>query len=516
MVNWAAVATVFVLPVSFLWDLVAFWRLQLNFWWRLYLGAGQNNHEDKVRRVQKQVLSWKEDGGGRKMCSARPSWMSITPITLGYKDRLYRVRLDEMNDILKVDKERMEVTVEPGVTIGFLNRMLVKYGVTLPVVPELDVLTIGGLVAGGGLESTSHKWGMFHHTCTQYEVVVADGSCVTANNNNNTELFHAIPMSYGTLGFLTAVTMKIVPYQPYLRLTYHPCYSLRETMEVLEIETNKDSGNDSVEGIAFSRDTAVIMTGQFVGLDEVEESKVNRLGLWYKPWFYQHVKTVLYRGEMVEYVPTLHFHQRHNKGCFWLAHLYLPWADGLIARILTGWLLPLNNQILKFLKEKFEKSQVFQDAQEGRGVIQDFMIPINHLEKAVELTDTITGIYPLWMVPSRLYQPSLPLEILPKAGDVIFIDLGVYGFSQLPDWPGPDSTLRKFEKFTLEHQGYQGLYAETLLTLEEFCDMFPHALYKRVRESLQYCEEAFPNTYEKVSRVGRMQVSMDINTKKRS
>ena len=55
MVNWAAVATVFVLPVSFLWDLVAFWRLQLNFWWRLYLGAGQNNHEDKVRRVQKQV-----------------------------------------------------------------------------------------------------------------------------------------------------------------------------------------------------------------------------------------------------------------------------------------------------------------------------------------------------------------------------------------------------------------------------------------------------------------------------
>ena len=59
---------------------------------------------------------------------------------------------------------------------------------------------------------------------------------------------------------------------------------------------------------------------------------------------------------------------------------------------------------------------MFQDAQEGRGVIQDFMIPINHLEKAVELTDTITGIYPLWMVPSRLYQPSLPLEILPKVG----------------------------------------------------------------------------------------------------
>ena len=84
--------------------------------------------------------------------------------------------------------------MEPGVTIGFLNRMLVKYGMTLPVVPELDVLTIGGLVCGGGLESTSHKWGMFHHTCREYEIVTADGSCLTASEGENTDLFHAIPM----------------------------------------------------------------------------------------------------------------------------------------------------------------------------------------------------------------------------------------------------------------------------------------------------------------------------------
>ena len=120
--------------------------------------------------------------------------MSITPVTLGYKDRLYRVKLDEMVDILKVDTTKMVVTVEPGVTIGFLNRMLVRQGMTLPVVPELDVLTIGGLVAGGGLESTSHKWGMFHHLCTEYEIVTADGSCVVANEAENTDLFHAIPM----------------------------------------------------------------------------------------------------------------------------------------------------------------------------------------------------------------------------------------------------------------------------------------------------------------------------------
>ena len=42
-----------------------------------------------------------------------------------------------------------------------LNDYLIKRGWTLPVVPELDDLTIGGLVMGGGIESTSHRYGIF-------------------------------------------------------------------------------------------------------------------------------------------------------------------------------------------------------------------------------------------------------------------------------------------------------------------------------------------------------------------
>ena len=47
--------------------------------------------------------------------------------------------------------------MEPMVTIGELNDYLIKKGWMLPVVPELDDLTIGGLVMGGGIETTSHK-----------------------------------------------------------------------------------------------------------------------------------------------------------------------------------------------------------------------------------------------------------------------------------------------------------------------------------------------------------------------
>ena len=62
----------------------------------------------------------------------------------------------------------------------------------------------------------------------------------------------------------------MVEYKPFIRLTYQACCNLDETVELLDNETHKKTANDSVEGIAFSKDTAVIMTGQFVTKEEVK------------------------------------------------------------------------------------------------------------------------------------------------------------------------------------------------------------------------------------------------------
>ena len=63
------------------------------------------------------------------MCTARPSWMSISQQKLGYKDKMYKVELGALKDVLRIDTDAMEVTVEPNVTIGFLNKLLVSKGV---------------------------------------------------------------------------------------------------------------------------------------------------------------------------------------------------------------------------------------------------------------------------------------------------------------------------------------------------------------------------------------------------
>ena len=103
---------------------------------------------------------------------------------------------------------------------------MIGYGWTLPVVPELDDLTIGGLVMGGGIESTSHKYGLFQYICRQFEMILGNGEKIWCSPAENPELFAAIPFSYGTLGFLTCVDIDIIPYKPFIELTYHNVQTL--------------------------------------------------------------------------------------------------------------------------------------------------------------------------------------------------------------------------------------------------------------------------------------------------
>ena len=86
-------------------------------------------------------------------------------------------------------------------------------GWIVPIVPEIGDLTVGGLVMGGGIESTSHKYGLWQNICLRYNLVLADGTITSCTRDEDSDLFYAIPWSYGTLGFLTAVDIMIVPFK---------------------------------------------------------------------------------------------------------------------------------------------------------------------------------------------------------------------------------------------------------------------------------------------------------------
>ena len=65
--------------------------------------------------------------------------------SLHYKKQSHKIYFDNMSDILSIDEANKCVRVEPCITIGNLNDFLIQRGWMLPIVPELDDLTIGGV-----------------------------------------------------------------------------------------------------------------------------------------------------------------------------------------------------------------------------------------------------------------------------------------------------------------------------------------------------------------------------------
>ena len=66
--------------------------------------------------------------------------------------------------------------------------------------------------------------------------------------------------------------IHIIPAKKYVRLEYQPVYKFEEIVSTFKEKTLKEANNDFVEGLVFSKDEAVIMTG--IMTDDAEEDKV--------------------------------------------------------------------------------------------------------------------------------------------------------------------------------------------------------------------------------------------------
>eukprot|EP00095_Tigriopus_kingsejongensis_P006791 maker-scaffold608_size125128-snap-gene-0.16 protein:Tk06791 transcript:maker-scaffold608_size125128-snap-gene-0.16-mRNA-1 annotation:"delta -sterol reductase" len=509
------------------------------------------------------VRQWMDEGMKVPMCTARPCWKSISIQTMEYKNRLHKIQIN-MPDIIHLDEKNKMVRVEPMVSIGKLNDFLIRRGWTLPVVPELDDLTIGGLVMGGGIESTSHKYGLFQYICRAFEMVTADGSVVWTDEDNDPEYFCAIPFSYGTVGFLTAVDLDIIPYKPYIKLTYKPVYSLDEVVDEFTRVTN-DPKVESVEGIMYNLNEGVIMNGVFT--DDYEPEKLNQLGKWYSPWFYKHVETYLKdKKEGVEYIPTIDFYHRQNNAFFWLMAYIIPFANNPLFRYLFGWSMPPKFSLLKWLRKNLVPKE-----QNENFVCQDFGYELSALKASLKFVDEQTKVYPIWLCPTRHCIPEgleylslfkresvhvdvgiygfSPIEgfepeayfgydlsalkaslkfvdeqtkvypiwlcptrhcipegleyLSPFKRESVHVDIGIYGISPIEGFE-PEACQRRMERDAIDNGCYVALYAETQLTRSDFDEMFEFNLrnYDKLRKRMN-CEKAFPHVYEKISKLGR-------------
>ncbi len=463
------------------------------------------DHDARVREIQRQVRAWAEQplSERRPMCTDRAPWVNLSTRFVD-KKALHRIRLGNLRSILHIDEAKGTVTTEPLVTVGEITRELVARGYMLAVTLEVEDATVGGLAMAVGMTTHSHKVGLYQETVVAYEVVCGDGRLVRATAESEVDLFRTLPWSHGTLGFLVSLELKIIPIQSHVRLRYEPLRSQAEYCARLEALSMGEDRPDFVEATIFSKEEAVVMSGEFATPTTPDElARVNPVNRWWKPWFFEHVRSFLSGSGGEEFVPLRDYLHRHDRAIFWTLRDMIPFGNHVLFRYALGWMCPPRIQFLKLTTTPGIRELTFT-----KQVFQDIVLPLNSLPRAIELSEHLFDIYPVLVYPCAIFDHGeLSGQLRPPRHDTrvpgtnygMYNDLGVYGVPAAVKRGEPyNATLamRAMEHFTREVGGYSFLYADTFMTEDELHEMFDHTLYQRVRRAYA-AEGAFPTLYEK-------------------
>jgi FAD/FMN-containing dehydrogenase len=112
-----------------------------------------------------------------------------------------------------VDPAASELRAQGGATWGDLDRESQPYGMSVPggVVSSTG---IGGLTLHGGLGHLRRKYGLSIDNLLEVEIVIADGTVLTASQEQNADLFWAVRGAGSNFGVVTSMRFRMRPIGP--------------------------------------------------------------------------------------------------------------------------------------------------------------------------------------------------------------------------------------------------------------------------------------------------------------
>ncbi|KAK1957478.1 FAD binding domain-containing protein [Colletotrichum sublineola] len=100
-------------------------------------------------------------------------------------------------------------SIGPGANWGSVYHALDPYGVSA-VGGRASVVGVGGFTTGGGYSFHTNSVGFACDMVANFEVVLANGSVVNANSNENADLWKALKGGSGNFGFVTRIDQHTV------------------------------------------------------------------------------------------------------------------------------------------------------------------------------------------------------------------------------------------------------------------------------------------------------------------
>src|ERR671916_140492 len=169
-----------------------------------------------------------------------------------------------LSGVIAVDPVARTADVAGMTTYERLVDTTLPYGLMPLVVPQLKTITLGGAIAGMGIESSSFRNGMPHESLLEMDVLTGDAELITVSpTNEHAELFYGFPNSYGTLGYALRLRIELEPVRPYVHLRHVRHTDAAAYFEDLARHCNGGEV-DFVDGTVFGPDEMYLTLGTFV------------------------------------------------------------------------------------------------------------------------------------------------------------------------------------------------------------------------------------------------------------
>ncbi len=382
-----------------------------------------------------------------------------------------RLDLREFRHVLRVDEQRRTAEVEALTTYEELVRETLPFQLMPAVVPQLKSITVGGAIAGIGIESSSFRYGFVHETMRELDVLLPDGRVVTATaDNDHRELFFGFPNSYGTLGYALRTVIDLIPIKPFVRLTHRRFTDPDRYFDAMA-EACRAGEADFVDGTMFDERTLYLTTGAFV--DQAE---------WLSDYTYLQMYYRSVTEKATDYLIADDYLWRWDTDWFWCSkHFLLQYP---IMRRLWG-KERLNSTVYWKLWKRAHASPVAQLALKVIGgrqesVIQDVEIPIEQAPRFARFFNERIGITPVWLCPVAARDPSRTYGLYPMEPRTLYVNFGFW--DTVKSRRHDEGYFNKLvEAAVRDLHGHKSLYSTSYYSRDEFDRLYNGDAYRRLK-----------------------------------